>query len=478
VFGIIEIASFNPLEDYKIHFADRIAESAASTISTMESNIRTEKLLAETQEQTRQLARQEEQVRQNLEMLKKTRDEAASQAEQFISFTNTVNHTLIRAEYNVHGILLYANTKFLQKLGYSGNKEVEGKHISTFINEKDLDWFNKIWKELSGGGKHFEGYMKHETKQGQDLWTMATYTCVRKDDGTIDKILFLAMDTTQQKKQSLDYEGEIEAVNRLTPKANFLPDGKFLTCNNLFERSLKYTQNELMQMNVFDFLGIADQEHFYEIWEKVVKGDAFQGQIRMKTKYEEDIWFRATFTSVDDMYGDVAKIIFIASEITREKELDIDYRKRQEELMKQGEELRLSGLDLQKKLDELNTRRKEEKLNFEKEIKRYQNILEEISHPVLTINNLGFLIYMNSASEKAFGFRKKHSTGSKISELFAVTGHSASFESFINPSKIKKPGLHKNQVIITKSLKKIESNLIILKADANDEIYYVLILEP
>ena len=63
------------------------------------------------------------------------------------------------------------------------NTEVEGKHISMFINKKDREWFEPLWEELANGGKHFEGYMKHVTKQGQDLWTMATYTCVRKEDG-------------------------------------------------------------------------------------------------------------------------------------------------------------------------------------------------------------------------------------------------------------------------------------------------------
>ncbi len=82
---------------------------------------------------------------------------------------------------------------------------MENKHISMFINEKDRPWFSALWGKLAKGGRHFEGYMKHETKLGQDLWTMATYTCVRRDDGEVEKILFLAIDSTEQKKQSLDY---------------------------------------------------------------------------------------------------------------------------------------------------------------------------------------------------------------------------------------------------------------------------------
>ncbi|MGC9312767.1 MAG: GAF domain-containing protein [Sediminispirochaetaceae bacterium] len=193
VFGIMEIAAFNRMEDFKLQFVHRVAENIATTISTMESNLRTEQLLRETREQADQLARQEEKVRQHMETLEQTQREAARQTEKFISFTNTVNHTLMRADYDTGGRLIYANTRFLKKMGYSGNREVEGKHISMFINEKDRAWFNTLWERLSAGGRHFEGYMKHETRLGQDLWTIATYTCMRRDDGSVEKILLGVM---------------------------------------------------------------------------------------------------------------------------------------------------------------------------------------------------------------------------------------------------------------------------------------------
>ncbi len=76
---------------------------------------------------------------------------------------------------------------------------------------------------------------------------------------------------------------------------------------------------ELEQMNVFDFFGTGEQERFNEIWENVIRGEAFQGQLKMKSKFEEELWFRATFLSVDDMYGEVEKVIFLANEIPKKK---------------------------------------------------------------------------------------------------------------------------------------------------------------
>jgi PAS domain-containing protein len=167
VHGVIELASLKLFSKFEVDFLEKLAESIASVISSVKINIQTSRLLKESQEQAKILASQEDEMRRNMEELHYAKEEAAKQGELLANFTNAVNHTLVRAEYSTSGILLYANTRFLSKLGYSSNKEVEGKHISMFINEKDKDWFFKIWDGLSKGGKHFEGDMKHVTKQGK-----------------------------------------------------------------------------------------------------------------------------------------------------------------------------------------------------------------------------------------------------------------------------------------------------------------------
>jgi len=476
VFGIIEIASFSAISEHKVQFVERVAESIATTIHTMESNFRTEQLLKETQAQADQLVKQEEQVRHNMDALKLTQEEAAKQAEKFIGFTNTVNHTLMRAEYDIEGRLLYANTRFLKKLGYSGNKEVDGKHISLFINEKDLSWFNTLWSTLSKGGKHFEGYMKHETKLGQDLWTMATYTCVRHDDGNVDKILFLAIDSTDQKKQSLDYEGQIEAIDRLNAKAVFSPDGKLMLSNDLFGKSFKYTEMELEQMNVFDFFGTGDQERFNEIWEKAIRGEAFQGQLKMQSKYEEELWFRATFLSADDMYGEVERVIFLANEITKEKEMELASRKQHDQLIRKEEELRLASLDLKRKLEGTNQLRQEEKKGFDKAIKQYTHVLFDIPFPVISVNNVGFVLFFNKQAEKQWGLKQKEVMGSKVSSLFALNNKAEVISGFMDPARSKTPGIFRDQEVILPNGKMIHKDLMLITTDLDDELHYTLII--
>jgi len=382
----------------------------------------------------------------------------------------------MRAEYDTDGVLIYANTRFLKKLGYSGNREVEGKHISMFINEKDQPWFNSLWEKLAKGGRHFEGYMKHETKFGQDLWTMATYTCVRQDDGSVEKILFLAIDSTEQKKQSIDFEGQLEAIDRINAKAIFSPNGRLQLSNSLFDKSFKYSKMELEEMNVFDFLGTRDQERFSEIWEHVIQGEAFQGQLKMQSKFEEALWFRATFLSVNDMYGEVEKVIFLANEITKEKEMELASRKQYEKLISKEEEIRLASLDLKKKLEGTNSLREQERVKFEKDVKQYIHVLEELPFSVMTINNLGFVLFFNRHAEKRWKKKQKEVIGSKVEILFPGNKQSDVINGFVDPARAKSAGIYQDQEFEIPGQALEKGAVMVIRTDLKKELLYTLII--
>ncbi len=437
--GMLEIASFEAMDSYEIDFVEQVAEIVAMTLENIINSYRTEKLLQETRSQAEELAVQEEKMRQNMDELKATQEQAALQANKFISFSTTVNHTLIRAEYDIKGTLLYANTKFLRKLGYSGNREVEGKHISLFIDNKDQKWFDDIWAGLSKGGAHFEGYMKHITKTGQDLWTMATYTCMRRDDGSVEKILFLAIDTTEQKKQSLDFEGQMQALDKLSVKAEFKPDGKILNTNQLFINVFKYTKAELKAMTIFDFLDRKDLENYTEVWEKVNIGQSFQSHIRMLTKFKEEKWFRSSLTSVHDMYGEVSKVIFLANEITNEKIMENESMKQTEILKKKEEKFRLENLNLTRELQDIRNKKEKSLKEKDIEVSALEKILNNSDQISLVFDNSGVIIFLSRYTYHFLGIKreKKFSNTREILEKIPPAANSDFWQNLLDPAKPK-----------------------------------------
>jgi PAS domain S-box-containing protein len=478
VLGIIELASFNVIQNFEISFVESVAESTAITIAGLRNSIRTASLLKESQSQAEALAQQEEKMRQNMEELKKTQEQAAQQAEKFISFTNSVNHTLIRAEYATDGELLYANTKFLHKLGYFSNSEVEGQHISKFIDEKDREWFDPIWTRLSEGGKHYEGYMKHVTKENQDLWTMSTYTCVRKDDGSVEKILFLAIDTTEQKKQSLDYEGQIESINRLNIKAEFAPDGKYINCNDLFLETLKYTRNELNRMSVFDFIEKNELESFHETWEGITRGIPYQGQMKTRTKYEDEKWFRVNYTAVNDMYGEVSKVIYLATDFTNERVMEMESRKYTDQLRMQEDKLKLAGVELKKQLEKTKSDLETQYQLITRERNRFEKTLAGHADIVLTIDQASRILFLNQSAERFWRVEAVKMIGKELKSLFP--GEPGNYDSFLvslfNPQAVKITGEKKTVNIPGHDGNLRNAEILLSKSELADEVSYTVFI--
>lgn len=479
VHGVLEIASFTVFEKYQVEFIEKVAESIASTISGVKINIRTAQLLKESRLQAEALASQEEQMRQNMEELQATQEEAARQAEKFISFTNSVNHTLIRAEYDVNGILLYANTKFLSKLEYSGNSEVEGKHISMFINKKDRGWFDEIWQSLAKGGKHFEGDMKHVTQSGKDLWTIATYTCVRNQYGGVEKILFLAIDTTEQKKLSLDYEGQIEALNRSSVKVEFSPTGDIIDCNENFLSEVNYILAEAKSKTVYDLVSEQDRKLIERIWDDVTHGIPFEGQIKIVSKNADDKWLRGTFTSVNDMYGEVAKVVFIANDITREKLMEIETNAQTLQLRQQEEMLRQNEIELNKKLREAREEVKQQFKEIEKSKIRNEKTLEGFLDAIITTDQDGVVQFFNKAAEELFEVSRADILGQNIKILFpANAGDSDEFLSaYLDSSKQKIVGQRREITITTNSGEELPVLMLLSEAKMGREVTYTAFIQ-
>lgn len=477
VHGVIEIASFNVFEQYHVDFIEKVAESIATTISTVKINMITAKLLTESREQAEELALKEEQMRQNMEELQATQEEATRQSEKFISFSNSVNHTMIRADIDVNGNLVYANTKFLQKLEFNGNSEVEGKPLSMFINKKDREWFDGIWQNLSKGGKHFEGDIKMLTKTGKDLWMMATFTCVRSADGGVDNVLFLAIDTTEKKKQSLDYEGQIHALNRSNIKVEFSPTADIIEANDHFLLSMEYP--DLKNITLFDIVSTLDRPNVEKNWDDIIHGIPYEGQIRFITKSDEEKWLRCTFTAVNDMYDELDKVILIANDITREKLMEIETNEQTEMLRKQEEQLRQNEVELNRKLKEAREEVKNQFREIERVKIRTEKTLEGFMDAIITTDHDGIVQFFNRAAEELFGVRRAEILDHNVKMLFPdnVEGENEFVDSFLNPDKDKIVGQRREITITTRTGKEIQVLMLLNEARVGREVTYTAFIQ-
>jgi PAS domain S-box-containing protein len=479
IHGALELASLNHFEAHHVTLAEKVAESIASTLSAVKTNVRTTRLLEESKAQAQALSSQEEEMRQNLEELQATQEEATRQAERFLMLENAVNHTMIRAEYNVEGKLLYANTKFLNKLEYSSNAQVEGKNIEMFIGEKDREWFHKIWENLSKGGRHFEGYMKHVTRTGKDLWTIATYTCIRKEDEEVDKILFLALDTTEQKKMSLKMEGIIESVNHSGIKLELDINGNVVESNELFFNTFNYNAKDVQNLSIFDIIDPIETEGFNKKWETIIKGVGFMGQFKVKTKNNEEKWIRGAFSAVINMYNDVERVIYIGQDVTNEKQMEIELRNQTEILKKQEKLLRESEKELNRKLRQIRLEIQQQYKETEHIKLRNERTLEGAMDAILITSHDNKIIFFNHAAEELWGYNRQEILHHDVGVLFShkIIENDEFLAGYAGPGDNKIIGVRKEIKILTK--KKEEKTVLILlsRAQVENDVTYTAFIQ-
>jgi PAS domain S-box-containing protein len=479
LFGVFEIASLKELETHEIIFIERVSESTASILSAVKMNIQTARLLEESKAQAQTMVSQEEEMRQNMEELQATQEEAHRQAERFLKLESTVNHTMVRAEYAVDGTLTYANTRFLKKLEYTSNSEVEGKHISMFISKKDEEWFKRIWADLSTGGRHFEGYMKHITRTGKDLWTMATYTCIRDDKENVERILFLALDTTEHKKISLNLEGIVDAVNRSSLRIEFDINGNIKDYNESFNYLFKYPEKEVTHLTIFDLIDNLELELFNKKWESVVSGMSFHGQFKVKTKNNEEKWVRGAFSVVYDMYGDIEKIVYIGNDITNEKLMEIESKKQNEALKKQEKLLRESEKELSKKLKTVKLEMQEQFKEIEHIKIRNERTLEGALDAIITTSHDNKILFFNQAAVDLLKFSKDEVMGKSVDMLFSakVIDEDDFVSKYVNPGDNKVIGKRKEVSFKAKDGNEISVLLLLSKAQVDKENTYTAFIQ-
>jgi methyl-accepting chemotaxis protein len=199
VLGVIEMASFNIIEKHQIEFLEKIGESIASTISSVRINARTKFLLEQSQQQSEEMAAQEEEMRQNMEELQATQEEAARKSGEIEGLLTSLNASSFMVEYDLNGTIISANDAFLHRMGLS-RQQLIGTHHSGNIemSEKQKKEYGKFWNDLrSGISKKVKSKI---TWDGKVISFIETYFPVSDGEGNVIKIMKMSHELEEFKE--------------------------------------------------------------------------------------------------------------------------------------------------------------------------------------------------------------------------------------------------------------------------------------
>ena len=145
-YGILEMASFNSIPDYRIEFIEQLGEMIASAIANVHNNEQTQKLLSESQELTEMMKSQEEEMRQNMEELSATQEEMARKENQTRATIDAIDSGMISAEIDSTGQILTLNNNFTKSISSPSDKFEQ----LLFMDDKS-NVSEEFWNDINNG---------------------------------------------------------------------------------------------------------------------------------------------------------------------------------------------------------------------------------------------------------------------------------------------------------------------------------------
>jgi PAS domain S-box-containing protein len=197
VAGVVELASFNPIEKYKIEFVETIGQRIATTFNNLRISDETNDLIKDFHEQSYELDKLKERA-DKLILANITAERTVSEVKnEYKNINEALGFIATIFYYDTDGNLLEMNRKAEYIFGKTDS--LIGKSQSEIFPElKDNNkWYSLFWTDLKNG-KHRKKEF-HYVSKNQDIWLAETYYPILDSDGKIDKIICMGIDITKQK---------------------------------------------------------------------------------------------------------------------------------------------------------------------------------------------------------------------------------------------------------------------------------------
>lgn len=328
--GVIELSSLEEFTDFKIEFLEKLSEIVTSQLFTTRITEKTQILLAQSQQQAEELRAQEEEARQSIEEIQANRDEANRLKSEAIQYINSMNHSTIRADFDLHGRLVYGNVKFLDSFGYK-SKEANGLHVTLFFPEEYRAEFQYKWNALLDGSRHIEEHCDHITKDGNQIKLLSTFTVVKDVNGDAQKILYLGLDLDANKEHSGEEGWYVKNLDAIIARVELNAGGIILNSNLQFAKLMEVDEDDkatgVEELNIFEFFPENEKKRFKKMWNRVLKGEDQKGEFSRKMKDGEVKWVAINLIP-NVISGEVFRVFFLATDITN-KQLEILNTKQQ-----------------------------------------------------------------------------------------------------------------------------------------------------
>lgn len=236
-----------------------------------------------------------------------------------------VNKVMGVISFEMDGTIIDINDNFLDVVGYS-REEVIGKHHRMFASTEVANSaaYAEFWAKLNRG-EFDAGEYQRVGKGGKDIWLQASYNPILDINGKPFKVVKFATEITEAKLQTLNYEGQIDAINKAMGVISFNMDGTIIDINDNFLDVVGYRRDDVIGKHhrMFASPEVANSSAYAEFWAKLNRGEFDAGEYQRVGYGGKDIWLQASYNPIFDLNGKPYKVVKFAADISQQKQLQM-----------------------------------------------------------------------------------------------------------------------------------------------------------
>lgn len=244
-------------------------------------------------------------------------------------------------EFDLEGNVLEANATFLEMMGYS-LEEVRGKHHRIFCEPEVAQTreYENFWNTLARG-EYQSGEFKRVGRSGKTVWIRATYNPILDLAGKPIKIVKFAVDVTEERLRTAEFEGQVAAVDRSQATIEFDLSGNVITANTNFLSVMGYTLREIVGQHhsMFCDATYLKTREYGDFWRNLNEGKTHSGRFHRVGKFGRDVYIQASYGPVFDLSGKPMRVVKHAYDVTMQVELEQKVKAKSQEMQAKITEL-------------------------------------------------------------------------------------------------------------------------------------------
>ncbi|WP_279602012.1 PAS domain-containing methyl-accepting chemotaxis protein [Methylobacterium sp. E-005] len=234
------------------------------------------------------------------------------------ALTAAINRSRGCLDLDLDGTIRNANANFLSLVGYTREELIGKPHsVLTPVAERDGAEGQAFWSDLRAGKPQTREF-KRLTKDGREIWILASYNPVLGRNDRPTHIVVFASDITAQKARSIDTNGQVAALHRSQAVIAFAPDGTIVDANANFLTALGYELHEIQgrKHSLFVHPSERDTAAYRSFWQALGQGEYQAGEFCRLAKGGREIFIQATYNPIRDDDGRLVKVVKFATDVT------------------------------------------------------------------------------------------------------------------------------------------------------------------